>query len=557
MNVIARTQLRWPAWFAYRPEFGVDALVLMASVYFALCANSAFWRATSATGVLSGAHGAWVAVCVFVAVVAITFLLLGLLLNRWTVKPLLTVLLLVSAGAAYFMSNYGVYMDTGMIRNVLQSDTKESRELITGGMLFSVLLYGLLPASLLWRVRLKTRALGRAMLVRVGLLLASLVIAALALLGSYQDISSLLRNHKEIRHLVTPANYLVSLTRVALDDSASRVRGRMPIGTDARAAARPVGSKPRLLVIVVGETVRAQNWGLNGYARQTTPELARIAPINFPDMTACGSSTEVSVPCMFSPYGRENYNKDRIQGSESLLNVLEYAGIQTLWRDNQTGCKNVCKDLAFESFEHGTDPKFCTTEGCFDEVMLQGLRERIDAKPGDAVVILHQLGNHGPSYYLRYPQRLRRYTPTCETSELGQCSQQQIVNAYDNAVLATDEFLARTIRYLAQDSSRDTAMIYLSDHGESLGENGLYLHGVPYAIAPKTQTRVPMLMWFSPGFSAARGLDLRCLRDEAARPASQDNLFHSVLGLMQVETGVYQKRLDLFAPCDGRAVAKG
>jgi lipid A ethanolaminephosphotransferase len=260
---------------------------------------------------------------------------------------------------------------------------------------------------------------------------------------------------------------------------------------------------------------------------------------------------------MFSPYGRENYDKDRIQGSESLLNVLEYAGIQTLWRDNQTGCKNVCKGLAFESFEHGTDPKFCTAEGCFDEVMLQGLRERIDAKPGDAVVILHQLGNHGPSYYLRYPQRLRRYTPTCETSELGQCSQQQIVNAYDNAVLATDEFLARTIRYLAQDSSRDTAMIYLSDHGESLGENGLYLHGVPYAIAPKTQTRVPMVMWFSPGFSAARGLDLRCLREEAARPASQDNLFHSVLGLMQVNTRVYEKRKDLFAPCQRGATAQG
>ena len=556
MNVIARSSVRWPSWLSYRPQLGVGSLVALASVYFAVFANHAFWRAVSATGVLGSAHGAWVAVCMFVAIVAITFLLLGVLLNRWTVKPLLTVLLVVSAGAAYFMSQYGVYMDTGMIRNVLQSDTKESRELITGGMLASVLVYGVVPALLLWRVRLKTGPLGRAVLIRLGLLAASLLLAGLALLGSYQDISALLRNHKEIRHLVTPANYLVSLTRVALDDSASRVRGRAPIGTDARIAARPAGAKPRLLVIVVGETVRAQNWGLNGYARQTTPELARIGPINFPEVTACGSSTEVSVPCMFSPYGRANYDKARIQGSESLLNVLEYAGIQTLWRDNQTGCKNVCKGLAFESFEHATDPRFCTAEGCFDEVMLQGLRERIDARPGDAVVILHQLGNHGPSYYERYPQRLRRYTPTCETSELGQCTQQQIVNAYDNAVLATDEFLARTIRYLAQDSSRDTAMIYLSDHGESLGENGLYLHGVPYTIAPQTQLRVPMVMWFSPGFSSARGLDQQCLRNEAAKPASQDTLFHSVLGLMQVETQVYQKRLDLFAPCLRGAAAR-
>lgn len=556
MNVVSRPQVSWPAWLSYRPQLGVDALVLLASVFFAACANGAFWRAVSASGAIATAHGAWVAVCMFVAIVAITSLLLGLLLNRWTVKPLLTVLLLVTAGAAHFMSQYGVYMDTGMIRNVLQSDTKESRELLTASLILPIVLYGVLPSLLLWRVKVKAGPLGRALLRRVGLLVASLLLAGLALMGAYQDISSLLRNHKEIRHLVTPANYLVSLTRVALDDSASRVRGRAPIGTDARVVARPAGAKPRLLVIVVGETVRAQNWGLNGYARQTTPELARIAPINFPDTTACGSSTEVSVPCMFSPYGRGNYDKDKIQGSESLLNVLEYAGIQTLWRDNQTGCKNVCKGLPFESFEHGTDPQFCTAEGCFDQVMLGGLRERIAAKPGDAVVVLHQLGNHGPSYFRRYPDRLRRYTPTCDTNELGQCSREQIVNAYDNAVLATDDFLAHTIGYLAQDTSRDTAMIYLSDHGESLGENGLYLHGVPYAIAPKTQIKVPMVMWFSPGFSASRGLDQRCLRAEAAKPASHDNLFHSVLGLMQVETSVYQKRLDLFAPCE-RGAARG
>ncbi|SDX69919.1 phosphoethanolamine transferase [Lysobacter enzymogenes] len=550
MSVVARSQLRWPAWLSYRPELSVETIVLLASVFFAAFANNAFWRAASAAGAFAAGHGIWVAACVFVAVVAITSLLLGLLLNRWTVKPLLTVLLLVTAGAAHFMSQYGIYLDTGMIRNVLQSDGKESAELFTAGLILPLLLYGVLPAALLWRVRVKPRPLGRALLVRLGLLVASLALAGLALMGSFQDISALLRNHKEMRHLVTPANYLVSLTRVALDDSASRVRGRAPIGTDARvAAARTASPKPRLLVLVVGETVRAQNWGLNGYARQTTPELARIAPVNFPDVTACGSSTEVSVPCMFSPYGRANYDKDRIQGSESLLNVLEYAGIQTLWRDNQTGCKNVCKGLAFESFEHASDPKFCGPDGCFDEVMLSGLRERVGAKPGDAVVVLHQLGNHGPAYFRRYPDRLRRYTPTCDTNELGKCDREQIVNAYDNAVMATDEFLARTIRYLAQDNTRDTALIYVSDHGESLGENGLYLHGVPYAIAPKTQTKVPMVMWFSPGFAASRGLDLQCLRTESAKPASHDNLFHSVLGLMQVETSVYQKPMDLFASC--------
>ncbi|WP_363799966.1 phosphoethanolamine--lipid A transferase [Lysobacter firmicutimachus] len=549
MSIVARSAPRWPAWLGYRPQASVETVALLASLFFAGSANGAFWRAVGAAGALDGARGLWVGACIGLAVVAINFALLASVLNRWTLKPLLTVLLLLTAAAAHFMSQYGVYLDTGMIRNVLQSDGRESGELLSLGLLPPLLAFGVLPALLLWRVRVVERAWTQALWRRLVAVAAALVLAMLALLGAFQDISALMRNHKEMRHLVTPANYLVSLTRVAFDDSASKVRGRAPIGTDARVAARPAGSKPRLLVIVVGETVRAQNWGLNGYARQTTPELARIGPVNFVDVTACGSSTEVSVPCMFSPFGRRNYDKRRIQGSESLLNVLEYAGIRTLWRDNQTGCKNVCKGLAFESFEHDSDPAYCTAEGCSDLVMLRGLRERLAAQPGDAVVVLHQLGNHGPSYFRRYPAQLRRFVPTCDTNELGRCSREQIVNAYDNAILATDAFLARSIRALAEDGSRDSALIYVSDHGESLGENGLYLHGVPYAIAPQTQTRVPMTMWFSPGFAASRGLDLRCLRREALRPASHDNLFHSVLGLMQVRTSVYARELDLFASC--------
>jgi len=299
----------------------------------------------------------------------------------------------------------------------------------------------------------------------------------------------------------------------------------------------------------VGETVRAQNWGLNGYARQTTPQLKQINPVNFTDVTACGSATEISLPCMFAPIGRRDYDKDRIQHSESLLHALEHAGIPTLWRDNQTGCKGVCDGLAFESFEHGHDAQSCNDDGCMDEVMLRGLQDEVDKRPGDMVLVLHQLGNHGPSYYKRYPQRLARFNPVCESAELGECSSEQIVNAYDNAVLHTDDFVARIIGFLSAQSQRDTAMIYVSDHGESLGENGLFLHGMPYAIAPKTQTRVPMVMWLSNGMASDGAIDVDCLRHEASAPVSHDNLFHSVLGLMQVETVEYSRSLDLFAAC--------
>ena len=540
---------RFDALLAYRPELSLETLALFVSLFFTVFCNGSFFAAVAKAGALHGPGGWLTALSLFAMIAALNMLLLCLVLYRPIAKPVLIVLLLTTAMAVRFMSEYTVYLDTDMIRNILHTDGKESGELVSWRLLPSLFLYGVLPSLLVWRVRLTPRPFKRALLIRSACLVGALVVACAAALLSFQNLSALMRNHREVRHLITPGNYVMSLARVAFEDQAGKNRARSPIGQDAKVVGRSALAKPRLLVIVVGETVRAQNWGLNGYARQTTPELAKIGPINFPEVSACGSSTEVSVPCMFSPWGRADYDKDRIKRSESLMHVLEHAGIQTLWRDNQTGCKGVCDGLAFESFEHGDLAPFCTGEGCSDEVMLQGLDAELSKRRGDVVLVLHQLGNHGPAYYKRYPSDLKRYTPACETSELGQCSLAEIVNAYDNATLHTDAFLARTIRYLAEQNGRDAAMIYLSDHGESLGENGLFLHGVPYAIAPKTQLRVPMVMWLSPGFAASRGIDTACLRREAEQPASHDNLFHSVLGLMQVSTSVYDARRDLFRGC--------
>lgn len=553
MNAIARdagsSSQAWAKAVAYRPEVSSERLALIVSGFFTLSCHNAFWRAVIATGALHGPGGWLTGVSLLVSITALNMTLLCLLLNRWTAKPVLTVLLLVTAVAVHFMDQYTIYFDDDMIRNVLHTDRKESAELVSLGLIWALFLRGVLPVVLLWRVRVKARSMRRALLIRSAWLGVATAVAAGGILLSFQNLSALMRNHREVRHLITPGNYLVSLGRVLLDDGSVAGKPRTPIGVGAKVVGRAPASRPRLLVLVIGETVRAQNWGLNGYARQTTPQLAQIDPVNFGDVTACGSSTEVSLPCMFSPYGRRHYDKDRIQHSQSLLHVLEHAGIPTLWRDNQTGCKGVCDGLAFESFEHARDPQLCDSEGCLDEILLRGLAEEIGNRSGDMVVVLHQLGNHGPRYFRRYPQRSRRYVPACETSELGQCRPSEIVNAYDNAVLYTDEFLARTIHFLATQTDRDTALIYLSDHGESLGEHGLFLHGMPYAIAPKTQVKVPMMMWASSGFVAGRGIDMQCLKSAAILPASHDNLFHSVLGLMQVQTPEYDSDLDLIHRC--------
>jgi lipid A ethanolaminephosphotransferase len=389
----------------------------------------------------------------------------------------------------------------------------------------------------------------RAILARVLLLGMAVVVIVGAAIASFDDLSSLIRNHKQVRYLANPGNYIASIAKVVREDTRAERGPIQVVGPDAMMTPHPPGAKPHFLVIVVGETVRAQNWGLNGYGRQTTPQLAALDVVNFSDVTACGSNTEVSVPCMFSVYGRRDYDRDKIRGSESLLHVLERAGIKTLWRDNQTGCKGVCADLAFESFRVPTKDGLCDDQACRDEIMLRGLHDAIDDNPGDVVVVLHQLGNHGPSYYKRYPEDLRKFTPDCRNADLGKCTRQQIVNAYDNAVLATDDFLGKTIRMLEQDQSHDTGLIYVSDHGESLGEANVYLHGLPYAIAPDTQIKVPMVMWMSEGMKSSNNLDLQCVRDRSNLPASHDNLFHSVLGLMNVRTKSLDESLNLFSGC--------
>jgi len=303
---------------------------------------------------------------------------------------------------------------------------------------------------------------------------------------------------------------------------------------------------------VVGETARAANFALNGYARSTNPELARLDVINFPHATACGTSTEVSLPCMFSPFGRAAYDASRIRRHESLPQLLGRTGLRVIWVDNQSGCKGVCDGLEFHDVSHQQIAGLCADGHCYDEVLLHTLKSIAAGASTDTMVILHQIGNHGPAYFRRYPPQLKRFEPACERQELRLCSRDEIVNAYDNAIAYTDRFLADTIRFLGDVRSRfDVALLYVSDHGESLGELGLYLHGMPFAIAPREQLEVPMLWWIPAESARGIDVDIACLRERATRQASHDNIYHSLLGLLAVRTQRYRSDLDVFHGCRG------
>jgi lipid A ethanolaminephosphotransferase len=431
----------------------------------------------------------------------------------------------------------------------------EARELLSWDMLLHLLVYAVLPLMLLWRVRIVERSWGRAILVRVGVIVSAAVVAVGALFSVFQPFSSLVRNHKEVRYLITPANYLWSIASATAGDATRAAQPRVPIGLDAAPGPSwTARTKPVVVVLVVGETVRAANWGLNGYARQTTPQLAKLGVTNFTEVSSCGTNTEVSLPCMFAPVGRRDYDEARIRGSESLLHVLARAGVAVHWRDNQSGCKGVCDGLPNDTVSSLNAPGLCQDGRCLDEGLIHDLDQRLATASGAQILVLHQLGNHGPSYFRRYPSAFAKFLPDCRDDDLRKCSVEEIVNAYDNAILYSDQMLASTIAKLNAHADKvDSVLLYVSDHGESLGEKGLFLHGVPYAIGPQEQTHVPMFMWWSSGFARGAGMSDSCLRatleKRAHEKAAHDNLFHTVLGLLDVRTELHEASLDLVDGC--------
>jgi lipid A ethanolaminephosphotransferase len=224
------------------------------------------------------------------------------------------------------------------------------------------------------------------------------------------------------------------------------------------------------------------------------------------------------------------------------------------WRDNQSGCKGVCDGLPMETVGPASAPGLCPGGRCLDEGLVHDLGPRLAQASGTQLWVLHMLGSHGPAYFNRHPDAFAPFQPECRHDDLRRCSVQAVVNAYDNSLRYTDHVLASAITTLRAHADRvDSALVYVSDHGESLGEHNLFLHGLPYAIAPDVQKKVPMVWWTSPGLERAAGLREGCLRPTleaaAARPLSHDQLFHSVLGLLDLRTALHEPALDLTAPC--------
>jgi lipid A ethanolaminephosphotransferase len=524
---------------------------LVVSVWLVLFCNFSFWNAVwDATGGGAFSQVVFLACVFFVAVLFINFFLAFVVFPPIG-KAVLILLLLLSAVAAYYMDSYGIVLDHTMIRNIFESDVREVDELLSWKLVAYVLVLGVLPSVWVGWVQIGNRRWWRELLAKVALIVVSVVCVGAIVFAEYKEFASVVRNHPELKQLLNPTNYLASV-RKYLALKYGRPMPLVRIGQDARRDPVPGASARKLLtVIVVGETARAANFALGSYGRPTNPELGKQDLVYFPHVQSCGTSTAISLPCMFSDLGRAGFNEGRMVNREGLLDVLARAGLDVKWRDNNAGCKGACARTGMEDLSSGGPPEICPN-GCYDAVLLEGLPDMLKRAGRDTVLVLHQKGSHGPSYYLRYPPRFEVFKPVCRTNQLETCTSQEIVNAYDNTILYTDHILSSTIDLLKTQADKfDTALIYVSDHGESLGENGVYLHGLPWSIAPDTQKQVPMLFWMSENFAKRLHVDRACLQKRSGAALSHDNIFHSVLGLLDVKVSDYRSDLDLFQGCRG------
>lgn len=513
-------------------------LILLVSLWIVLFDNVSFFKQ------LMGVYPFGLEYAPFllsqVVVLSLIFMLIFTFLDwKYTLKPILIFMLILTSIQNYFMTTYNILVDKTMIENVLQTDSSEAMDLINLTLFAHLFFLGILPSWFVYRSSVISGGIKQIIWTKIKSFVVIIFLIWLMLFSFSKHYTSFFREHKVIRFYINPLDGFFCFATYLNEKFASLDVPFEVVGLDAKQGER---KKRNVVIMVVGEAVRADHFALNGYARETNPLMTKEEIVNFSNVSSCGTTTAISVPCMFSVYKKSSYNSSRGINSENVLDVLNRSGVEVLWRDNNSDSKGVAVRLKYESYKSEERNTVCDIE-CRDIGMLVGLEKEIASTNKDIIIVLHQMGNHGPAYYKRYPKEFEKFQPACQNNQLEYCTQKEIANSYDNALLYTDYFLSNVVSLLKKydKSTTQAAMLYVADHGESLGEGGFYLHGLPYFMAPDAQTHVPMLMWFSKNYI----INKEKLMIQRDKEWTHDNIFSTLLGLFSVESTVYKEDDDI------------
>ncbi|WP_100642496.1 phosphoethanolamine transferase [Alteromonas facilis] len=533
--------------FSFQPILTPNQLTLAAATYIALVLNIPFYiHVLSAVRENSDFNGLFL-LSVPLVLMGLTTVFYAVFSVRWVFKPVIIFTVLLSTLMCYATHYYGIIFDRGMLQNGLETDTAEAFSYVNLNAIAFMLVVGLLPSMWIARTKLICKPVVSELFARFRLIATASTITFVLAAIFYVNYASVGRNHRELTAYLIPFKLYEASFKYVRDQIQEPEDAEHFTLLDPSPSLNSSNNK-KLTILIVGETARAQNFSLNGYAKDTNRFTQAQQVVSFDHASSCGTATALSLPCMFSRLDREHYDKHQARTQQNVLDIAQAAGIDIEWIDNNNGgCKGVCDRVNATFIRPDTPSPLCDGEYCLDEILLQELDNRLGSVDDKHLIALHLMGSHGPTYYRRYPADHKRFTPDCPRSDIQNCDQASLINTYDNTIAYTDYVISEVIKRLdtfTVQTGIETSLLYVSDHGESLGENGMYLHGFPYAFAPKEQTSVPMLFW-----SNADQFDRTCVKQQIHKNISHDDLFDTLLGMLGVQTKVYDAHHDIFATC--------
>ncbi|HEU4789630.1 MAG TPA: phosphoethanolamine--lipid A transferase EptA [Flavobacterium sp.] len=439
-------------------------------------------------------------------------------LSRYAGKFLLVTFFMINAVAVYFVNTYSIIIDESMVGNVLNTNYEEASSFFSIRLIVYLIFLGILPSIYIIRVNIINVALKK-FLTLSSLTLLFIIVLIFANASNWLWID---KNSKQLGGLTMPWSYSVNTSLFYIHKYKKNEKEILLPNAIIK------DNQKAVLVLVIGESARSQNFSLYGYKKNTNPLLSKTKNIFHFNATSCATNTTAGVKCIL-----EHTNSDDLY--EILPNYLYRNNVEVVWRTTNWGEPPV----HIKEYQNRDVLKVdCKGEGCnYDEVLLAGLKEQILAsKKNKILIILHTSTSHGPTYSKKYPPSFEIFKPVCNSVEPGKCSQKELLNAYDNTIVYTDYILSKVIEDLKQLKEYKSAMIFVSDHGESLGEKNLYMHGVPISIAPKEQYEIPFIVWVSDN---SRQL-------KSNKKLSQNHVFHSVLNFLNIQSPVYNEEMNIF-----------
>ncbi|WP_264551072.1 phosphoethanolamine--lipid A transferase EptA [Flavobacterium sp. N2038] len=439
-------------------------------------------------------------------------------LSRYLGKFLLVLFFMINAVAVYFVNTYSVIIDETMIGNVLNTNYEESSSFFSFKLILYLVFFGILPSIYIIKANMINIALKK-FLTLSSLTLLFIVVLIFANASNWLWID---KNSKQLGGLAMPWSYSVNTSLFYIHKYKKNEKEILLPNAVVK------DNQKSVVVLVIGESARSQNFSLYGYKKNTNPLLSKTSNLFHFNANSCATYTTAGVKCIL-----EHKNSDDLY--EILPNYLYRNNVEVVWRTTNWGEPPV----HIEKYQNrDVLKKDCKGEICnYDEVLLTGLKEQIMAsKKNKILIILHTSTSHGPTYSKKYPPSFETFKPVCNSVELGKCSQEELVNAYDNTIVYTDYILSKVIEDLKELKEYKSAMIFVSDHGESLGEKNLYMHGVPISFAPKEQYQIPFIVWVSDNSKQLK----------AIKTVSQNHVFHSVLNFLNIQSPVYDEQMNIF-----------